>query len=604
MTLKHIYLSIAKKRPAIFNLFLICSLFQIYLMSRLSFLYHVLKVLFIIELLLLIMSLFQSTKKQVFIILGIVIVVLIRMPFYCHSDGMVLSSDNAQEALQSMEIRDMKTAPFFLLGSTGHNGTLKYLCVAFIYDFLGSNYLYFILFQLVIFLGFLFLFYKLFQSIVDRNLLLVFLLANFAFIEVIFDYSLSLRAGPYLEMLFFVFLGISLFDFSFKNKANIFFSGYFLLFSVYIHPLAVFFVFAFILAVFTYAIRTRRFIPNFALLLGAALAGSYHMIYYTLYSPKPISRGAWNQIIFLSPSDISLDQLPRMIGKLLTDFKVIFENIFSFEFNYGVSFFRDEQMIESLLTILNRAVLYLSFGVLLFGLFLAVKTLLGVKTLEKKGPEWVYLFFLFLFGTIIGRIILLSPKPFYEPRYNIDLAVCVSLSYLFVFSRMYRINKLISLKSFVLFLLLMAFALPHAHYYFKAVKFKEVSHNEILSVLERNGVKYLTTDWVIAYSIYLLSDRNIKVSDSLGPVSIPIFFPKLRAQVDRVPQTHKAYLFFSDNYPRRESHKKITRFLISRTLEQLNRQDIPRRVIKLEYFTIIIPESARFPQKSRFPKKH
>jgi hypothetical protein len=430
------------------------------------------------------------------------------------------------------------------------------------------------------------------------------MLANFAFIEVIFDYSLSLRAGPYLEMLFFVFLGISLFDFSFKNKESIFFSGYFLLFSVYVHPLAVFFVAAFILVVFIYSVRIRRLIPDFALLLGAALAGSYHMFFYKLYYPKPISRGAWNQPEFLSLSDISLNQLPRMIGKLLTDFKAIFENIFSFEFNYGVSFFRDAQVVESLLITLNRAAVYLSFGVLVLGLFLAIKTLLGFKTMQKKESGWLYLFFLVLFGLILGRIILLSPKPFYEPRYNIDLAVCVSMSYLFVFSRMYRIKKLISLKSFVLFLLLMAFTLPHAHYFLKAVQFKEASHNEILSVLERNGVKYLTTDWVIAYSIYLLSDRKIKVSDSLGPVSIPIFFPELRALVDRVPQTQKAYLFFSDNYPRRESHKKITRFIKTRTLEHLNREDGARRVIELEYYTIIIPERARFPQRSRFPEKY
>jgi hypothetical protein len=288
-----------------------------------------------------------------------------------------------------------------------------------------------------------------------------------------------------------------------------------------------------------------------------------------------------------------------MIGQLLTDFKTIFENIFSFEFNYGISFFGDDNTIESLLLIINRAVVYISFGVLVIGLFLAVKTLFGLKTMEKKGPAWVYLFSLFLFGIILARIFLLSPKPLHEPRHNIDLAICISMSYLFVFSFMYRIKKLISVKSFVLFFLLMTFALPHAYYFFKAVEFKEASHKEILSVLEKNGVKYLTTDWVIAYSIYLLSERNIKVSDSLGPVSIPFFFPKLRAQVDRVPETHKAYLFFSDNYPRRESHKKITRFLETRVLEQLNRQDVPRRVVKLENYTIIIPEPARFPEKKR-----
>ncbi len=601
MTLKQIALAIAKKRPVVFNLFLICALFQIYLMTQLSFLYHIIKVLFIVELILITVGLFQCTKKRLFIILCIAFIVLIRIPFYSHSDGMVLSSDNAQEALQSFEIRDSKTTPFFLLDSSGHNGTLKYLCVAFIYDLIGTanHYLYFVLFQLVIFLGFLYLIYKIFQPIVDQKVLLVFILANFAFIEVIFDYSLFLRAAPYLEMLVFIFLGIELFDFSLKDKTRIFFSCYFILFSTYIHPLAVFAVVAFFCVVFIQTIRERYFFKNFALLLGGALAGSTHLIYYQLFYPKPQSRGTWYQVELLSLSDISISRVPKILGQLFVDFKTVFENIFSFEFNYGISFFREGQRTESVLMVINRAVVYLSLVVLVLGLFFAIKTLVSLKTKDKKKPEWIYLFFLFLFGIILGRLLLMTPKPFYEPRHNIDLAVCVLMSYLLVFSRVYKIQKLVSFKSLILFLLLMAFAFPHAHYYLKVVKLKEASHREILSVLNRNGVKYLTTDWVIAYSIYLLSDRTIKVSDSLGPVTIPFFFPKLREYVDSIPDTHKAYLFFSDSYPRSESHKKTTRFLQTRILDQLNRQDVARKVIKLEHYTIIIPEPARYLERPR-----
>lgn len=602
-TVEHIFSIISKAKLLITNLFLICFLFQIYLMSRLALFYSVLKVLFVIELLLLIVNLIQFTKKQAFVILVIALVILIRIPFYCHSNGMVLSSDNAQEALQSHEMRDSKTAPFFLLDSSKHNGTLKYLCVAFIWDFFGTRYLYFVLFQLVIFLGFLFLFYKIFEPMADRRILALFMLANFAFIEVIFDYSLFLRAGPYMEMLFFIFLGIYLFDFSFKDKTSIFFSIYFLVFSVYIHPTALFFVVAFVLTVFIHSIRKRLLLPNFALLMASALAGSYHLIYFQIFYPKPLSKGGWYQTEFLSLSDLSVGGLPRMLGKLLSDFKIIFENIFGFEFNYGLSFFHERQGVESLLTVLNRAVVYLSFGVLMVGLFFALKTLFGHMAGEKKGTEWHYLFFLLLFVIILGRLILLSPKPFFEPRHNIDLAVCVMMSYVFVFSHVYKIRKLLSLKSLALFLLLLAFTLPHAYYFLKAVKFKETSHKEILTVLQSNGVKYLETDWVIAYSIYLLSDRKIKVSDSLGPVTIPFFFPELRAQVDRVPETHKAYLFFSEKYLQTEDHKKITRFKKTRILDHLNRQNIPRRIVKLEYYTIIIPEPARFPQRIRFPRE-
>ncbi|MGD8538828.1 MAG: hypothetical protein PVI66_08920 [Candidatus Aminicenantes bacterium] len=570
-------------------------------MTQLSFLYHIIKVLFVIELILLTVGLFQCAKKRLFIILCIAFIVLIRIPFYAHSDGMVLSSDNAQEALQSFEIRDSKTAPFFLLDSSGHNGTLKYLCVAFIYDMIGTanHYLYFVLFQLVIFLGFLYLIYKIFHSIVDRKLLLIFIMANFAFIEVIFDYSLFLRAAPYLEMLVFIFLGVYLFDFTLKDKSRVFFSCYFFLFSAYIHPLAVFAVVAFFCVVFIQAIRDRSFFKNFALLLGGALAGSCHLIYYQLFYPKPQSRGTWYRTEFLSLSDISLSRVPKILGKVFGDFKTVFENILSFEFNYGTVFFRESQRTESVLIAINKAVVYLSFVVLILGLFFAVKTLVSLKTKNKKELEWIYLFYLFLLGIILGRLLILSPKPFYEPRHNIDLAICVLMSYLFVFSRVYKIKKLVSFKSMILFLLLLAFAYPHAHYYLKAVKLKESSHREILSILNRNGVKYLTTDWVIAYSIYLLSNRTIKVSDSLGPVTIPFFFPKLREQVDRIPETQKAYLFFSDTYPRTESHKKTTRFLKTRILDHLNRQSIARRVIKLDHYTIIIPEPARFLERSR-----
>lgn len=594
---------VTKDKLVILNLVLICLIFQIYLIARFTFLYGVLKILFIVELLLLTANLFRFLKKQPIFIVCIVFVVLIRIPFYCHSDGMVLSSDNALEALQSHEIRDSKTAPFFLLDSSRHNGTLKYLCVAFLWDILGSRYLYFVLFQLLIFLGFLFLLYRIFQPFIERNLLMLFILTNFAFIEVIFDYSLFLRAGPYMEMLFFVFLGISLFDFSFQDKASIFFSCYFLLFSAYIHPIALFFIFAFALCVSVHAIRARQFVPNLTLFLGAALAGSFHLIYYQLYYPKPIARGAWYQKEFLSLSGISLDRLPRMLIRLLTDFKTAFQNIFGFEFNYGISFFQEGQTTKSLCIGLNRAFVYLSFVVLVIGLFFAAKKLFGRKKKESENPEWSALFLLLLFGFIMGRLFLLSPKPFYEPRHNIDLAVCVMISYLFVFSRIYKIRNLISIKSLVLVLLLTVFTLPHAHYFLKAVKFKEESHAEILSVLEKNGVGYLTTDWVIAYSIYLLSGRTIKVSDSLGPVSIPFFYPDLRAHVDKMPETHKAYLFFSDDYPRESWHKNLTRFLKIRTLQHLNQQDIARRVINLNHYTIIIPEPARFLQEPRSPLK-
>jgi hypothetical protein len=47
---------------------------------------------------------------------------------------------------------------------------------------------------------------------------------HFAFIETLFDTSLSLRGGPYLEMILFFAFGAILFDFSLENKTRIFLS--------------------------------------------------------------------------------------------------------------------------------------------------------------------------------------------------------------------------------------------------------------------------------------------------------------------------------------------------------------------------------------------
>ena len=580
------------------DLFLFSLLYQADLIFRIPLLYDVLKALFVCGMVLLLAGVLKLFKEHRLFLFCIAFIILMRVPFYVHSDGMMLTSDNALEALQSQEIQDAKTVPFFLLDSSGHNGTWKYFCVAFLWDFLGSRYLYFVLFQLLIFIGFLYLFYERFRQQCDRKIVLLFMLTSFAFIEVILDYSLFLRAGPYMEMLFFFILGVTLFDFALKDRARLFLSFYFIGFTVYLHPMALFFTAAFVLCVLVYVWKSRGIPKNLILLLGGVLAGSCHLIYYKLFYPKPISAGGWYKTVFLSLTDLSLAQVPKLLWRLLLDFKRVFVNLFSFEFTYSADFFHLEGIARSLYATVSCVAVLLSFAVFVCALILSIRRILRLGKEKLSPQDWSHIFFLLLLAIIIVRLFLLSPKPFYEPRHNIDLAVLVMMAYLRVFSAFYKIKKAAFAKAFLLVAFLLTLTFPHYQGYLKSACFKESSYREILAVLEENRVRYLSTDFIIAYPIYFLSERRIKVSDSLGPVTIPFFYPDLKAYVDKIPDTHKAYLFFSDDHPREEGHKRITNFKKMRLLIYLQREKVKYKAVKLKYYTIIIPDPARLLDKS------
>ena len=579
------------------HLFLFTLIFQIGLMLRAPVLYPVLRILFVSGMAFLLVEVIKSFDRYKLFLLCAAFIIVIRVPFYIHADGMILSSDNALEALQSQEIRDDKTAPFFLLDSSGHNGTWKYFCVAFLWDFFGSRYLFFVLFQLMIFIAFLYLFYRKFRPIGDKRVLFLFILTHFIFIEVILDYSLFLRAGPYMEMLFFFFLGVFLFDFGLKDKSRIFLSFYFIGFSAYLHPMALFFATAFTLCSFVYIGKSRSFPKNLSVLLAGVLTGSFHLIYYEIFYPKPVSAGGWYKTVMLPVTSLSPAQIPKLAVRLLTDFVKVFINLFSFEFNYAVDFFQLQGTTKILYEAINAAGIILSLSVFFCALVLAVRRILRLRKEKIAAGDWSVFFFLFLFIAVMGRLFLLSPKPFYEPRHNIDLAFLVMMACLCVFSSFYKIKRLISFKAVFLCLLLLTLGIPSYHCFLKSVRFKEAAYKEICSVLERNGVRYLSTDFIIAYPIYFLTDRRVKVSDSLGPVTIPFFYPHLKAYVDRIPESHKAYLFFNDNYPRDEGHRKITNFKKMRLLDLFYDGGLKHRVIKLPYHTIIIPGPARFTKK-------
>ncbi len=580
----------------ILNFFIICLLFQIYLITQFKFFYELLKVLFIIELSLIVLLIFKAPIKHKFIIFCIIFILIIRVPFYFHNNGLIFTSDNALEALQAQEIKDTKVAPFFLFETMSHNGTLKYLFVAFVWDLLGKNYLFFLLSQLILFIIFIYLFYQIFQFVIDEKILILFTFTHFIFIEIVFNYSLFVRAGPYLEMLIFILLGVYLFDFTLKNKTEIFLSYYFLLFSIYLHPVGLFLAFSLAFVGIIYSIYNKKFKKNLALMLGGSFIGSFHLLYYLFFKPKPPSTGEWYKIEFISPLNFSIEKIPYYLIRLFKDFKIIFENIFNFDFSFIINFLNTPYM-KFLFLLINKSLIYFSFIIFLFSLFLVSKKCISLFKGNLNKRDWIYLFFLILFLVFILKVFLLSPKPFYEPRHNFDLTFLIMLSYVIVFSTFFRIRKIISFKSILIFLFLFIFTLPHYYCYLKMTHFKENSYKEILSILENNNVKYLTTDFIIAYTIYFLSDKKILVSDSLGPVSIPFFYPGMKKKVDRIPRSYKAFLFFSDTYPRKEWHKHFTKIMKITILNYLKREKIKYKIYNLNYYILILPSPAKFLQE-------
>ncbi|MCX7973841.1 MAG: hypothetical protein N3B16_05000 [Candidatus Aminicenantes bacterium] len=600
----------------LYNFFVLCALFQIYLISQAPFLYYILEGLFFLELVTLFAAFVQLSRQKKILLLAFALIVAIRIPFYLQGNGLIFHSDNALEALQPLEIQDSHRAPFFLLNSSGHNGTLKYLCVAFIWDILGKSYTTFVLFQLLIFLVFIYLFYEIFSRLVTKPAINLLVLAHFAFIEVIFDYSLFLRAAPYLEMLTVFLLGVYLFDFNFSNKRKLFLAFYFLLFSSYLHPLIVFLIVPFGLVTIVYSWLKSRFKLNLlALLAGGGLA-TYHLLYYKFFWPPPPPSGEWYRIVFFSPAQFSLNQVPLYLKNIWRDLWTCFHNLFDFEFLYSLQFFQATGTEITLLKILNRIAIFLSLGVGLLSLFICIEKIIGQFKARKisfeeeksikvpfwsslKDLPWVYLFIPLAFLIFIFKAFILMPRPYYEPRHNIDLALWLSFGFAIVLGSFFE-AKIIRLQakwlSPLIVVFLLGLALPHYIFYLKIAIFKKDSYAQLIPVLRENKIRYLATDFSLAYPIYFLTNRKVKVTDSFGPVTVPFFYYWLREEVDKIPWPKKAYLFFGDNYWRRTWHLIATFDLKRKLIERLKKENIPYRVVNLPYYTIIIPRPAIDPR--------
>jgi len=578
------------RKPLLGLLFAMTVLFQVYLVTKWTLFYPVLKLLFFSFLLLLVLNLVRLPRRKLLWTLAFILaIVAVRIPFYLHNSGMIFSSDNALEALQPLEIHDTHTVPLYLLDSAGHNGTFKYLLVAFVWDVLGKDYLTFVLTQLLFFLAFCRLMYDLFRDAVDRRLLAIFLFTGFAFIEVVFDHSLFLRAGPYLESVVFALLGMSVLFGDFRPGVRTFLGAYFCLFGVYLHPVCVFLIVPFLPIFLAREAKARRLWTGLGLLAAGVLAGAFAMLFFKLFGPPAEDTGEWFKIILLKPSDITLSAIPSLIARVAGNFWTTFKGLFVTEAAFDLEFFSLRPWLSAVFVALDTLILAVSAAVLSGGLFLSVRSVWP----GRPKAHWSRPFFLLLFLTILGKIGLMLPRPFMEPRHNWDLTILVILAYLFVFSEFAKIEKILSWRSAAVLAFVLLLSVPHFTLFLKMTHFKEKSYAEILGVLREQRVKYVNTDFIIAYPIYFLSDRRIAVTDSIGPVTIRFFYPWLRKDLERIDWRRTAYLFFGKNYYREPWHIAWTDFLLIRTQQRLEAAGTNYRVVPLEYYTFVIPDQAR-----------
>jgi hypothetical protein len=573
-------------------LFVFCVVFQVLVITKFSLLYQVLKVMFVGLVLLALAFVVKATTKKKILVLVILAIILIRLPFVFHPSGLITMSDNALEALQSQEIQDAKSAPFFQFEALKHQGTLRYTLIAFIWDFIGANYLTMTLWNLAIFTAIILLLANLLAPAAPKPLLVLLSLLSFAFIETMFDFSLLLRGGIYLDALLLPLLGMSLFDLEFKRKLPIFLAYYFMFFAIYIQPIAALFAAAFIFCAVVLSLKFRKFWMNAWLLLAGGLPGISLLLYYHLFfTAKPASVGAYEKVTLIPLSQVSL----RLLGEVVKNFRTAFVNLFRYETDYFLGSAPPAQG-AGVLAALATACLYLSLAVFFAAVVLVLVRVIG-RILKKPGlrsEDWPYLFFLALLGGFLVKLVVLQP-PRLEPRHSLDLLLLIMMAYFFTFTPLFKARKLLTLKTAAVALVLLAFTVPHYYFFLKNTIDKEQSYLELMTALRENKVKYLLTDFNLAYPVYFLSHRKILVSDNIGPLTLSFFYPGLKAQVEAAPETEKAFLFYSDASGTRKWHKRVTQRLRTRTLDRLRQEKVEFRLIKLKDYVLIVPYKSQPP---------
>lgn len=581
---------LSQRRFLAFYLFAFCLLFQATVISKLVILYTILKVLFVGLLFLLAASFLKAAAKKKVLVLIVLAIILIRLPFFFHSTGLITMSDNALEALQSQEIQDSRTVPYYQFEILSHQGTLRYLLISFIWDFTGTQYLALILWNCLVFIGIILLLAKLLEPIVPKPAVVLLSTLSFAFIETMLDFSLLIRGSVYLDALLLVLLAIYVFDLQFKHKTPIFLSYYFLSFAVYIQPIALLFAGSFLVCTAAFSLKHRRFWTNAWLFLAGGSLGIFHVVYYELFfRAKPVFTTSLEQIRLIPLSALSLG----LFGNIFRYAREAFLNLCQYEFTYFMGTVKAGPA-ENTLAILNTIGLYVSLAVFFIGLGIVAWKLIGLlrKKIRFDPDAWPYLFFaVLLLGSIVKLAVLLPPR--LEPRHNIDLLLLIVLAYFFVLALLFRGKKFSTPKIAVTAVLLLAFTAPHYYFFLKNAMNKEASYTQLMTALSYNKVTNLATDFNLAYPVYFLSQRKILCSDTMGPMTLGGFYPELRAKVDALPDTDKSFLFYSEAAGTREWHKRATRRLMNETRTRLRQEDIAFKTVSLKDYTLIIPKKHR-----------
>ena len=589
-----------------------CS--QLLIVSRFKPFYFLGLGLFYLLIFCLLYSLWQEVrlKRNALFLIIICLVFLLRLPYFFYPRGLIFTSDNALDALQVQEIATTHLAPYFLLGALHHMGTTKYTLAAYLWTVFGSHYWLYTIIQVSMYAVMLICLYFIFKPVSPKTPLFLLLFSGFSFIETMFDNSLSLRAGSEFEMACFFLIGAALFDPTFNSKWRFFLSFYFIFFSIYLHTLGAALALAFIFAIAFIALLTQSKERLFRLIwpsLAGAFLGLFHWIYYLLFVPKTPSLGGWEKINWRLPDHFSLN----LVRTFAENVKNSFLNLFSFEFNYLIDFFQEREKRVWLLT-LNQASIIISALVFLLAILIALKQAFGfILKKERRTSLWPSIFFLFLLAAFLAKNFLFEP-PLLEPRHNFDLLLLVILAYFISLNSFFTyrlqlppklkkigpaphsypasffLKKKAAILLLIIFLsILFLFTLPHYYYYFKMTQHKEILYEELLATLRKYQIRYLATDFIIAYPIHFLSGRKILVSDSIGPLTIPQFFPAMRATVDKIPPEKKAFLFFAEEYPSRPWHKKATSVIKTRLLNDFQKRGVAYRIIKIRYFVLVLP---------------
>jgi hypothetical protein len=587
-------------RAALGGFFLFCLLFQVFVFTQFKPLYGILRILFYAELGLVVWAGLALARRRKAALLVLLLVVGVRIPFFLQSDGLMFMTDNALEAVQSLQMQDSHTAPAVLLGSIGHNGVLKHLMVAFLWDVAGRHYVVYPIFQTFLYLVFLAVLYALFGRFFDRRVSAILLIGHFAWLEVFFDYSLFLRAGPYFEMLLLALIGAAAFDFELQSRARLFLSAYFLAFSLYINQAAAFFIVPFLAAALAVSISKRAKPALLPVLAGGLAAGAFLPIYRVFFVHVVPTTGNWFHVKYLPLADLLRpSRIPAILGQAGRDFVSVFRNLLGYEFRYAHSispYFEFER--ESTAVRTGWGVLYAA-GEVLFALVLAAGILLAAKALRRgwrdrrRGLPWIPLYFFFQLAVVFVRLILMNPMPFIEPRHNLDLALLLILSTYLVVDSLVRSFRWTRAGTAGVILLTLLLGMPAAFYFYKTARFKRVSYDRIIGILRDNGVKYLAADFTIAHVIYFLTGRAVEVTDSIGPVSMDVALHEMTRAVDALPDGQKAYLYFRPSYPRARVFREKSLRSRDQLVRRLRENNIPYQDIRLKFYELIVPAASR-----------